>query len=68
MKTYVVAWINFFDNLLEQRQVEAANELDAIEAVNPPVLPGGWRKLGDLDEIYQEAFNCDGALSVIEVK
>lgn len=68
MKTYVVAWINFFDNLLEQKQVKATDEFDAIEKVNPPVLPEDWRKLGDLDEIYQEAFNCDGALSVIEVK
>lgn len=66
MKTFVVGFLDFFDNDLQLNKVQAENPIDAIktsgfvEGYDFPVN-------ATMDEIEDIMLDCDSVISVIEV-
>lgn len=68
-KTYVVAWINWFDHELHQEQVQALNDYHAIELANQDMISlENLHEFTNIQDLKQFAFDCDGMISVLEVK
>ena len=69
MFKYVVAWINFFDNELQQQYVVADNEFQALLKSNQDVIDMSDPIVNTMgmEELKQFAFNCDGMISVYRI-
>jgi len=68
-KTYVVAWINFFDGVLHQEQVQALNAYHAVELSDIDFLiPEDFHTYVKMEDLQLEAFNRDAMFSVLEIK
>lgn len=67
MSKFCVAYINQFDNILEQHIVEAADWREALNKAKP-----GYAEhvacCPDMETAMQEAFNQDWNFHVIEIK
>lgn len=67
MKNYVVGFLNFFDNELKLEKVQAQNEVEALKNssfIKEWLFP---EDVNDVETIQSLAFDCDSAISVIEV-
>lgn len=74
MKRFVTAYINFFDNELNQAVVEARDELHAVQialdvdpANNKEFTEDDIEYFSNLENLYNYAANSDSAVSVIEI-
>ncbi len=65
MKTFVVAYLDFFDNDLKMKKIEASTDVDAVKKY----LGDGWNfpEGATLDDIQNICFNADVCVNVIEV-
>lgn len=65
MKTFVVAYLNFFDNDLKVEKVKANTEVEAIKKY----LGGEWvfPEGATLNDIQDICFNADTCINAIEV-
>lgn len=64
--TFVVAFLSFHENVLEQKVVEATDWLDALEQAYPGVSESLCTD--SMEEAQDSAFDQDWVFSVIEVK
>ncbi len=66
MKTYVVAFIDFFENVLKLTKIEAEDEVEAAKRYLGTEV---WelREGATLEDIQDTCFNCDCCINVIEV-
>ena len=64
MKRYVVAHIDFFDNVLEQNIVNANSKIEAIHKVGLHPLTKNAKSMKD---VYNNAFNADCMVEVTEI-
>ena len=68
MKTFVVAWINFFDNELNQEVVKAENEIEALLKSSQNLIDEeAMEDNPDLQTLKIRAFDTDGMISVIQI-
>lgn len=68
-KTFVVSWINFWDNILYSQQVEALHEWHAIEVSNQNIFePNDLHFITSKEALYDEAFERDSMIEVLEIK
>lgn len=65
MKQYVVGVLDFFNNYIDLRKVEANDELEA--AWTHPLLTGYEFDCDTVEELDGELSNCDMTVSVIEI-
>jgi len=70
MNRYVVAWINFFDNELEQQYISANSEINAIRKSKQDIIDisDGWYDDSSLQNLKGFAFDADGMISVLRIK
>ena len=67
-KTYVVAWISWFDHELHQEKVEALNEYHALEVSKQDMVSlQNMHEITNMQDLKQFAFDCDGMISVLEI-
>ena len=68
-KTYVVAWLTFFDNEIIQQQVKALHEYHALEISDCPIFePNEYHTITNFADMHDAAFDRDYVFSVIEIK
>ena len=68
-KTFVVAWINWFDHELHQEVVQALHEYHALEVANQDMISlENMHEFTTMQKLKVFAFDCDGMISVIEVE
>lgn len=73
MKKFVTAYINFFDNELNQAIVEARDEVHAVQiALDLDLNERIWDDVDKtyfsvLENLYQYAADSDSCVSVIEI-
>ena len=65
MKRYVVGVLDFFNNYIDLRKVEADDELEA--AWKHPLLKGYELDCDTVAQLDGELSNCDMTVSVIEI-
>ncbi len=61
MKRYAVAYMNFYDNVIEIKFVDADNEVDAVRKDGRVTLPEDSDHWG-MEEVKEFAFNCDSCI------
>lgn len=67
MNKYIVAYINFHDNILTQEPVSAMNEYSALEGL---LLSKGIEPYEDLkseEDLKSLAFDCDSMISAYKI-
>lgn len=67
MKIFIVAYMTFFENVMEMEQVEADSEFEALKN-----YMGGknWELDADIDtveKLKEFAFNCDSVIGAYEL-
>ena len=68
-KAYIVAWIDFSDNVLHQQQVQALHTWMAMQVSNQTIIPQkSFHLITSVENLEQEALDRGGMLSVIEVE
>lgn len=68
-KAFVVAWIDFSDNILHQQQVLALHSWMAMQVSNQTIVPQkSFHLITSVEELVIDAAFRGGMLSVIEVK
>lgn len=69
MKNFVIAYINFFDNEILMKKVEAENETKAVIEYLTKQYGYDFSEWADvtLDEIQQLCFDCDSMVGVTEI-
>ena len=65
MKKFAVSYINFYDNNLQTKIIEANNWKEALDKSE---FFTGLELPEDFQEAKQEAFNCDSMFEVVEIK
>jgi hypothetical protein len=66
--TYVIAYISFFDNELKQTVVTSNDsKLEVAKQFLVDTRGWGMPESSTFEELQDECFNCDSAISVIEV-
>ncbi len=69
-RTFVISWINFFDNRLESRKVTANNELEALVlALRFCTGAEDWSytEFKDAEAVKCKAFDCDSMVNALEI-
>lgn len=66
MKTFVVAFINFFDNQIEQHKVEASDWQSALEKAKPGYVQN-VAHCSNMEKAMEEAYNQDWGFHVLQI-
>lgn len=72
MSKYVVAYINNFDNVLEQKIIEADSDIQAalrfLRSSKDQALDDGDYKVPEtMEDLLEDVLNWDANISVIEI-
>ena len=68
-KTFVVAWMTLFDNILYQKQVEALHVYHALDLADTGIFDDKeFHTITNISDLHDLAYDRDCIFSVIEVK
>lgn len=67
-KTYVVSWMNFYDNSLQMQQVEALHAYHAIQESDQNAVSAiELHTCTSMEELQDAAFDRDALIAVLEI-
>lgn len=66
MNTYVVGVLNFFDNEICLKKIEAENEMEALKQ-HSNIVGYDFSNCSTLEDMYVELFNADMTASILQI-